>query len=507
MRRCYLEFATILFATMVSVDIKALLAQDMTATTFSEYALSTKLTPDEVYTIELLIDRVRYKFDDAYWDDSSKRDDARRTPDYNPKFSPDHVGPAADELKSLSWVSFQRLPDDERPIRDITALKFLPHLSGLVLINNQVTDLSPIAHCSELRRLHLNKNPILDISPLAKCKTIEELHLGGCPIRDFSALEVLPTLRELSISVDQIAAFKQLKRLPHLEKIEFDLDIFESFDGFPEMPELRVIRGAHVRKLDGLQHFPKLQNLVNLSGRFESLEPLRSLHELTHANILSSRVKSLHPLAGLPAFRDLRISTDARNLDLSPLESIASLHEVNVRCNESEPSGLAKLKASLSPWDNEFRSPKPRYKPSLELNVVDQEAFNMYDTKKPFNVDSDKNEGLLSSELEWLDAQLERLFSADLHADDYTIPFNWNGARSRTIVLYSEKSVAAFPKLVLGIQEVLSNAKQDWIIYLQTDGVKPEFVVWVYPDKIMVTHEQADAVRMLIDSKDGRTKL
>jgi Leucine-rich repeat (LRR) protein len=479
----------------------------MTATSFSEYALSTDLTPDETYTVELLIDRVRSNFDETYWDDWSKRGDARRNPNYKPSFSPEHIGPAAKELDSLSWVSFQRVPDDERPIREITALKFLSHLSGLVLINNQVTDLSPIADCSELRRLHLNKNPIRDISPLAKCKAIEELHLGDCPIQDFSALEVLPALRELSISVDQIAAFKQLKRLPHLRKIEFGLDTFESFDGFPEMPELRVIRGAHVNKLDGLQHFPKLQNLVNLSGGFDSLEPLRNLHALTHANILSSRVKSLYPLAGLPIFRDLHISTSERKLDLSPLKMLTSLHEVNVRCNDLEPTGLAELKASLTPWDNEFRSPKPRHTPSLKLDVVDQQIFDIYDTKKPFNVDTETNEGLLSSELGWLDDQLERLLSANFRADDdYTIPFNWNGARSRTIVLYSDESVAAFPKLVLGIQEVLSNAKQDWIIYLQTDGVKPEFVVWVYPEKIMVTHEHAGAVRMLIDSKDGRTK-
>lgn len=480
----------------------------MTATSFSEYALSTDLTPDETYTVELLIDRVRSNFDETYWDDWGERGDARRNPSYKPRFSRKHVGPAAKELHSLSWVSFQRLPDDERPVRDLTALKFLPNLSGLVLINNQVTDLSPIASCSELRRFHLNKNPVRDISPLAECKTIEELHLGDCPISNFSPLEELPCLRELSISADQIEAFTQLNRLPHLRKIEFGLETFESFDGFPEMPELRVIRGADVNKLDGLERFPKLQNLVNLSGRFDSLAPLRDLHGLTHTNIISSRIKSLQPLAGLPAFRDLHISTDARRLDLSPLETLTSLHELNVRCNGEEPNGLVKLKASLSPWDEEFRAAKPRYAPSLDLHVVDLETFDIYDTKQPFNSGGpNTNEGLLSSELDWLDKQLEILLASDFNADDdYTIPFNWNGARSRTVVLYSDKSVAAFPRLVLGIQDVLSNAKQDWIIYLQTDDVQPEFVVWVYPDKIVVAHEHAETVRSLVDSQEGRTK-
>ena len=507
MIRSQLQLATTFVFLIIASSNNPSLAQNMAAT-FSEYALSPELTPDETYTVELLIERVRDNFDETYWDDWSERGDARRTPNYEPVFSSNHVKPAAEELKSLSWVSFQRLPDDERPVRDIAALKYLPRLSGLALNNNQVSDLTPISSCSELRRLHLNKNPIRDISPLAKCIKLEELHLGDCPILDFSALEVLPNLRELSISADQIAAFKRLKRLPHLGKIEFGLETFESFDGFPEMPDLRVIRGAYVKNLDGLQNFPKLQNLVNLSGAFDSLEPLRNLRGLTHANILSSRVESLQPLAGLPSFRDLYISTDIGKIDLSPLESIASLREVNVKCDGEEPAGLDILKASLLSWDTEFRAAKPRYKPSLELHVVDQQTFDIYDTKKPFNVgDADKNEGLLSSELDWLDAQLETVFSANLRADDdYTIPFDWNGARSRTVVLYSDASVNAFPTIVLGIQDILSKAKQDWIIYLQTDDVEPEFVVWVYPDKIVVTHEYVENVRALVDPQEGRTK-
>ncbi|WP_146502967.1 hypothetical protein [Rubinisphaera italica] len=184
---------------------------------------------------------------------------------------------------------------------------------------------------------------------------------------------------------------------------------------------------------------------------------------------------------------------------------ILSVLSLSVRCNGAGPAGLDKLQASLSPWDKEFRAAKPKHTPSLELHVVDQQSFDIYDMKKPFNMGgTDTNEGLLSSELDWLDGQLEKLFATDFRAnDDYTIPFKWNGARSRTVVLYSDESVAAFPKLVLGIQDVLSNAKQDWIIYLQTDDVQPEFAVWVYPDKVVVTHEYAGTVRSLVDSQEG----
>ena len=86
----------------------------MSPATFTEFALSSKRTPDETYTIEMLIERVRSDFDQDYWDTWSERDDARRAPDYTPGFSKEHVQPAAAKLETLSWVSFQRVHDDER---------------------------------------------------------------------------------------------------------------------------------------------------------------------------------------------------------------------------------------------------------------------------------------------------------------------------------------------------------------------------------------------------------
>lgn len=470
----------------------------MSAKTFSDYAFFPALNPDATYTVELLIERVRDKFDPNYWDDWSERSDARESPDYKPQFSEEHVKPAEMELKVLSWLSFQRIRDAERPVRDLGALRFIPSVSGLVLSNNDILDISPIANCTNLKKLHLQKNPIRDISSLANCKKLEELELGETPIEDFSVLETLPNLRELSISVDQIPAFRRLTRLQSFKKIEFGLDTFDSFEGFPEMPKLRVIRGAHVKRLDGLQRFPKLENLVNLSGDFDTLEPLANSKALTHANILGSRVRSVEPLSALVSLRDLCLNTDALMLDLSPLESLPALHELTVKCNGEELTGLDKFRATLEPWDVEFRAPKPRHTPSLELDIVDQEIFDVYDTEKPYNVTkSDANAGLLSSELEWLDAQIDDVLSVSFEEDeDYTIPFQWGGARSRTVVLLSQKAIEAFPRLVLGIQKVLSTAKKDWIIYFQSDD--DEFIVWIYPDKIMVTKENAKNVRKLI---------
>ena len=423
-RRRALTLAALAALSMLVIPVSSL-ADDMTGETFSDYALSPALGADATYTVELLIDKIGRHFDPNYWDGWSKRSDAREAPDYKPQFSKDYLGPAGKELKELSWLSFQRI-GDARPVRDLNALRFLPEISGLVLTNNEVTDISPLGDCVKLKRLTLRENPIRDISPLAGCANIEELDLSETPIEDFSVLATLPKLREIIISGGQIPAFRRLKQLPNLRNLALQ-SLDEPIDflaGFPQMPELRVIRGAKVKSLEGLGGFPKLENLVNLSGPFVSLEPLSGLKALTHINIYGSQVQSLEPLAGLPSLRCLFVGTEAAALDLGSLESLPALHEVNARCNEKEPPSLAKLRATLPSWDIEFRAPKPRHSPALKVEVVDQKTFDRYDDKEPFNRNPDANAGLLGAELDWLDSQLEKVIPGKFEEDeDYAIPF------------------------------------------------------------------------------------
>lgn len=474
---------------------------------FSEYALSSDLTEDETYTVELLIEGVRSDFDPAYWhewDDRDKRLDARKAPGYQPHFSPEHVAPTAKKLLETSWLSLQRINRGQRPVRNLKTLRGLPKITTLVLTNNDIADLTPLAFCPQLHELILNANPVQDLTPLTHCQNLESLEIADIPAEDFSPLQDLPKLRELEISSDQLPAFTRLKCLPALRKLtlrlgNLDSDSLCDFRRFPDMPELRVIWGADAGSLEGLQQFPKLENLVNLDGPFDSLEPLQALHTLTHINILDSHVASLKPLRKLPALREVFLSTSRADLDLSPLESLPALHDAVIKCAKNPHPALDRLRAELTPWDVEFRSEKPRHTPSLEIEAVDQETFDFYDGKKPYNLKDGENEGMLRSELEWLDEKLEEVFPPDFtEAEDYTLPFHWAGARSRTVVLSSEGTIEAFPRLALGMQQVLAHAKNDWILHLQSDEAEPEFIVWLYPQKIVTTPQYADAVRELI---------
>ena len=272
----------------------------MSTATFADYAFSPTLTPDATYTIELLIEQVREAFDPISWEEKSAHLDARDTAGYEPRFSREHIIPAETELKCLAWLSLQRLRSTTRPVRDLNAIRFLPELSRLVLTDNEIASISPLTNCAKLQELNIAKNPIRDIGALGSCTNLEVLNLFQTPVKDFAILQTLPRLKELTISSDHVRFFQLLDQLPSLRKIVFWDGDFESFAKFPQMPDLRVIQGAEVHSLEGLEKYPKLENLINLSGRFSSLEPLRNSKCLTHANILRSHVCSLEPLENLP---------------------------------------------------------------------------------------------------------------------------------------------------------------------------------------------------------------
>jgi hypothetical protein len=466
---------------------------------FSEYASQTILTEDEIRTIEALIEHVQWKFDSAYWEDWTGNEDSSRRPEYKLRFEIKHLLAAERALADLEGVSFQRDEDGEA-IRNLQALRFVPQLAGVSLNDSEVVELGPLCACRNLRRLELARVPARDISALAGCRKLERLNLQGTAVTSLAVLETLLHLRELAISSDHLPLLGELRSLPALEKLEISGDVFGSFAGFPALPKLRVIWGARVRSLEGIERFTQLESLVNFGGEITTLDPLPMARKLTHVNILDSRVHSLAPVAGLPGLRVFRLNTRSAQLDLAPLTKLPMLHEMAVKCAGREPEALGRIRERLTSWDAEFLVPIPRHTPSLELEIVDQETFDFYETKSKYGLTAlDTNSQLLSSELGWLDLRLEEVFAFGLEKDtDFSLPFRWSGGRSRSILLLSDRAVGVFRSIVLGFQNVLCHARNDWILHLQSDGTEAEILGWVYPNRIVTTEEYAPALRDLI---------
>jgi Leucine-rich repeat (LRR) protein len=465
-----------------------------------DYASSPGLTPDEIYTLELLLEKTDDFTAEGYWDASSKRSDARRVPDYQPSFDLTKVATAWPKLQSQRRISFQRLNASERPLRDLQALRYLPFLRELIIENNEVSNLDPLRNCLALKQLSLASNPIRDISALAGLTNLEELDVRDTSIDDFSVLQFLPKLKCLEVSVAQLPLLGKVPCIPSLMELNVrGSEQRASFRELPLMPKLRGISGASVKSLSGLEKFPALCHLTNLSGSFNSLEPLRGLKCLSHVNAWGTKVTSLEPLTGCIGLRDFYLASPADSFDVSPLTSLPLLRQLRLNGEDVTSATLP----NIASWDRDFYSRKPRYTAALNVEIVDQATFDFYDGIEPYGLtDEDTNEALLLSESDWLETKLAKVFPKSyVEEEDYALPMENTGARSKSVAIISKRAVKALKKLILGMQNVLCHARHDWILFLECDDESDSdncFRAWIYPTKIQTTVEHEHLVRKLL---------
>ncbi|MBQ3866410.1 MAG: leucine-rich repeat domain-containing protein, partial [Clostridia bacterium] len=106
------------------------------------------------------------------------------------------------DLEVLQYCTdLQALDLGHQLLTDISAIgNYLPELRILILADNQISDLSPLAKLKHLHYLEIfvNSTQLNDLSPLAQCRELVDLNISYLyGPRDFSALYDLPLLERL----------------------------------------------------------------------------------------------------------------------------------------------------------------------------------------------------------------------------------------------------------------------------------------------------------------------
>ena len=480
---------------------------------FLELARGDDLDNETAYTICQLIDTVGSEIKENWdweWLEKPRRD-------YRVLIDQSILEPAWRLLAQKDWLSLQTVFDGSKKISTIAPLADLTKLETLVLQNNLICDLSPLAGLRKLRYLNCYSNRIKDLSPLSQAKALEDLTLDVNPIKSFDVLETL-NLQKLSLSTNQLVRFAaSCKRLPNLQNLGVHGDgSVNNLADLPEMPSLKTLSLSGAKDVTVIARFPSLRTLETRHGNFADLNGLEKLKGVTHLDLWTSKALSLRPLSALYALRSIRIHAP-RVDDLSALARLPVLHEIYVgddtKCNRPE---LAALRKSLSPWADEFKSSDKNVRPSLNIEIVDQETFDFYDTKASFGVKPGQCEdGMFRSEQIWLQRELIESveaagFKEGEQSDFFLTNMTRSFARSEGIAIYTLRGYESFREIVTAIQQVLCEIKTDWIVYLQSlvyegpdiDELPEEledFIVWVYPDKIVATEENTAIVRQILD--------
>ena len=112
-------------------------------------------------------------------------------------------------------LEFLLLPQNH--IQDIYPLADLKKLTFLDLGGNAISDVSPLAGLLHLEVLGLWSNQIIDVSPLARLVNLKDLSLDNNQIEDISPLVALTSLTELSVRNNSIVDLSPLTELTSIE--------------------------------------------------------------------------------------------------------------------------------------------------------------------------------------------------------------------------------------------------------------------------------------------------
>lgn len=90
-------------------------------------------------------------------------------------------------------------------LKQISPLSVMTYLRRIYLDDNYIQDISPLSQLTKLTRVHLCDNQLENILPLSRLRDLTELYLNNNKIRDISPLSKLSKLRKLYLSGNPIS--------------------------------------------------------------------------------------------------------------------------------------------------------------------------------------------------------------------------------------------------------------------------------------------------------------
>lgn len=210
---------------------------------------------------------------------------------------------------------------------DISFLRALPDIKGLILDWISVADLTPLRGLNRLSLLELVESPVSDLTPLKGLPSLRELKLNSTAVTDLAPLNGLESLTKLHLERTKVSDLTPLKKLPGLgilKLINTEVRDLTALEELKSLTELHL-EGTKVSDLTPLKGLPGLRVLKLLNTEVTDLTALKDLTSLTELHLESAEVIDLTPLKELPKLRRLYLQGPGGN-DLTPLKSMPNLN-------------------------------------------------------------------------------------------------------------------------------------------------------------------------------------
>lgn len=357
------------------------------------WALDPARDVEERYLVELLVEegvnnwysrRKIYKHE-AFEIFRERQRERQLNPAYQPAYSEENVRKA---LKHLSLKeNFWQL--NERPLRNLSAFRFLPELNSVTITRCEATDLSPLAELPKLKSLSIGaagynfgNSRCEDFRPLGRCRRLKSLSLGfNIHWPDLHGLDELSDLEELTLGGNLLALPSDIcfPRVKIARLLCMPLAA-RNVSQLPALPACEFLTVRGVERLDGIEKMPRLRNFT-LEGNVRDYGPLVGLKDLTWVTLGGESPYNVRPLNQLPKLKYLHFPVRSNHLypapprDYTPLAEAPALRTLQVSSCPPVDVEVAAINAGLPPWDDQFLAAEARPVPSaVRMIVAPQQA-------------------------------------------------------------------------------------------------------------------------------------
>ncbi|MBB1510539.1 leucine-rich repeat domain-containing protein [Tessaracoccus sp. MC1756] len=211
---------------------------------------------------------------------------------------------------------------DAKGVKTLEGIQRLAGLTGLQLLDNEITDLSPLANHPTLSQLDITHNLVDDLTPLAGVRNLEHLKAYDNLIEDLRPL-----------------AGRNLWTLDVGDNLVTDLS---PLAGMRNLWTLGLGHNYDIQDISPLRGLTNLTQLDLQTNSVDDLTPLRGLTNLTRLDLTDNFIDDISPLAGLTKLGMLFLRENYLG-DVAPLKGLTSLEHLWLAGNPSI-TNLAQLK-------------------------------------------------------------------------------------------------------------------------------------------------------------------
>ena len=170
-------------------------------------------------------------------------------------------------ITQLEMLKLFRLNAQGMQIESITGLEYAHNLEALVIRNNPIKDLTPIAGLRRLEDLDLSGIPIEDLTFLKDLAQLRCLHLFACNITDITPFENLTKLVVLTLEANRITDIGPLSNLTALETLRLGHNFIVDISPLANLTRLKELNLYDNLILD----FSPVQGLSLVNFRYDEV--------------------------------------------------------------------------------------------------------------------------------------------------------------------------------------------------------------------------------------------